>query len=103
MDQCEAVGHSARRRHRHCNQSQQAGRFDSRRNRAVAELDIESIDVDSHGGVNFEHLQMRNLRLVHAKYGLHRKIKLVMPKPSILKLTMVLGRWMRGLVPKCFH
>ena len=69
MDRCEAVGHSARRRHRQCNRSQQAGRFDGRRNRAVEELDIESIDVDSHGGVNFEHLQVRSPRQVHAKYG----------------------------------
>ena len=70
MDRCEAVGHSARRRHRQCNRSQQAGRFDGRRNRAVEELDIESIHVDSHGGVNFEHLQVRSPRQVHAKYGL---------------------------------
>ena len=70
MDRCEAVGHSARRRHRQCNRSQQAGRFDGRRNRAAEELDIESIDVESHGGVNFEHLQVRSPRQVHAKYGL---------------------------------
>ena len=72
MDRCEAVGHSAPRRHRQCNRTQQVGRFDGRRNRAAEELDIESIDVDSHGGVNFEHLQVRSPRLVHAKYGSSR-------------------------------
>ena len=60
------IRHSARRHHRQCNGSQQVGRFDGRWNRAVEELDIESIDVKSHGGVNFEHLQVQSPRRVQA-------------------------------------
>ena len=53
-----------------CNRSQQVGRFDGRRNRAAEKLDIESINVESHGGVNFEHLQVQSPHQVPAKYGL---------------------------------
>ena len=62
VDQRKAVRHPGRRHGRQCNRSQQVGRFDGRRNRSVEELDIESINVESHGGVNFEHLQVGSPR-----------------------------------------
>ena len=43
---------------------------DGRRNRTVEELDFESFDVESHGGMNFARLQVQSPRRVQAKNGL---------------------------------
>ena len=39
-------------------------------NRAVEKLDIESIDAEPHGGVNFDHLQVQESASGEAMCGL---------------------------------